>query len=278
MIKKLYLIINSFGKQLQRDNIGAYASSIAFFFLLSMFPILMIAFTILAISPLSEDVMLKILVDFTPAFLDQYIYRLFDTANQAYHAVLPVAIVLLLWSAGKGMWGMMMGLNTSYGITEKRNIIWVRILASFYSLIMLIVIIACFGMIVTGEKILHRIEGLFPDFSSVMKMLGNLRFIVVWLLLVLIFDLLFTVIPNIRLKFRLQLPGAVFAATGWAVISLGFSIYVQYSGGASLYGSLSTLILVMIWIYTCMYIFLIGANMNRYFKSVIENVLNKPKE
>jgi len=278
MLKRLYLIFYSFSKQLQRDNIGAYASSISFFFLLSMIPLLLIGCMILGRSPITEDEVLFLMRNYSPDFLDGFIDKLIPQMYETSSTVLPIAIITMLWSAGKGMWGMMMGLNTANEVKEGRNVLLVRIQASFYSMIMLIVLVGCMGMVLAGENILGKIELLFPNLSSTLQFLGNMRFFVVWGFLTIVFTLIYTVVPNKKLKLRYQVPGAVFSAIGWSVISLGFSIYMNYfSESVSLYGSLSTIIICMIWLYMIMYILLIGANLNRYFGSVIQMVLGPKK-
>jgi len=279
MFKRLYLIFYTFSKQLQRDNIGAYASSIAFFFLLSMIPLLLIACMIVTRSPITQDEVFALLRAYSPDFLDSYIDYVMPQIYENSLTVLPVAIITLLWSAGKGMWGLMMGLNTANDVKEGRNVILVRIIASFYSIIMMVVLVASMGMVLAGENILLKIEGIFPDITYALKVLGYMRFVVVWGVLTVVFSILYTVIPNIKLKLKYQIPGAAISAIGWSVVSFGFSIYMNYfSESMSFYGSLSTVIICMIWLYTIMYIFLIGANLNNYFRSVIKDVLSTSKK
>ena len=278
MFKKLYLIISTFGKQLQRDNIGAYASSIAFFFLLSIIPILSISGIILLHSPVTETEIVHILEEYSPDFLNIFIEDFVPQIYESSGAVLPIAIITLLWSGGKGIWGLMMGLNTANGVKENRNVILVRLIASFYSMIMIVVLITCMGMVILGEKVVGKLKAFLPNVASYLEMLGNLRFIVVWGLLTLLFVLLYTFVPNIKMKMRLQIPGAVFSAIGWSVLSWGFSVYLNYfAGRMSLYGSLTTIIITMFWLYGIMYILLVGANLNRYFKSVIEPFMKRKK-
>lgn len=278
MFKKLYLIISTFGKQLQRDNIGAYASSIAFFFLLSIIPILSISGIILLHSPVTETEIVHILEEYSPDFLNIFIEDFVPQIYESSGAVLPIAIITLLWSGGKGIWGLMMGLNTANGVKENRNVILVRLIASFYSMIMIVVLIICMGMVILGEKVVGKLKAFLPNVASYLEMLGNLRFIVVWGLLTLLFVLLYTFVPNIKMKMRLQIPGAVFSAIGWSVLSWGFSVYLNYfAGRMSLYGSLTTIIITMFWLYGIMYILLVGANLNRYFKSVIEPFMKRKK-
>ncbi|MBR3635392.1 MAG: YihY/virulence factor BrkB family protein [Lachnospiraceae bacterium] len=277
MIKRLYLIFYTFGKQLQRDNIGAYASSMAFFFLLSVVPILLIGTVILSYLPFTEEMVVSTIEQFTPGFIDNIIEDLVSQVYNQSQGILPIAIIVMLWSAGKGMWGMMMGLNTANEVTEDRNIVFVRIRASFYSVLMLIMLFMCFGMIIAGENFVGYIRRLAPKLAEYFGIIGNLRFLVVWGFLTLFFVLLYTFLPNKKLKLRYQIPGAAFSAIGWSVISWGYALYLDYSEGFSVYGSLSTPILLMIWMYVCMYILLIGANLNRYFGSVIKSAMS-PKE
>ena len=278
MIKRLYLIFYTFGKQLQRDNIGAYASSMAFFFLLSVVPILLIGTVILSYLPFTEEMVVSTLEQFTPGFIDDVIENLVSQVYNQSQGILPIAIIVMLWSAGKGMWGMMMGLNTANEVTEDRNIVFVRIRASFYSVLMLIMLIMCFGMIIAGENFVGYIRRLAPKLAEYFGIIGNLRFLVVWGFLTLFFALLYTFLPNKKLKIRFQIPGAAFSAIGWSVISWGYALYLDYYDGFSVYGSLSTPLLIMIWMYVCMYILLIGANLNRYFGSVIKSAMSRKEK
>lgn len=81
-------------------------------------------------------------------------------------------------------------------------------------------------------------------------------------ILVLSFDVIFTALPNKKLHLKHQLPGAILCAFAWYVFSFGLSIYVNYFHGFSMYGSLTTIALVMLWLYICMYILMISAEFN----------------
>ncbi len=75
--------------------------------------------------------------------------------------------------------------------------------------------------------------------------------------------MLYRYLPNRRGRFRDQLPGAMFAAVGWMVISWVFSIYLDvFKGFSNMYGSLTTIVLIMLWMYFCMYCILLGGEMN----------------
>ena len=64
-------------------------------------------------------------------------------------------------------------------------------------------------------------------------------------------------------RLRQQFPGAVLASLGWTVVTFGFSIYVTYFNGFSMYGSLTTIVILLIWLYVCMSLVLVGAYINK---------------
>ena len=98
-----------------------------------------------------------------------------------------------------------------------------------------------------------------------MSLLIGIRVIVVMGLLIIFFALIFKMLPNRKASFKSQLPGAVLSAVSWYVFSFALSIYVEYFNGFSTYGSLATIVLVMLWLYFCMYILLLCAETNVVF-------------
>ena len=98
------------------------------------------------------------------------------------------------------------------------------------------------------------------------------------LLLILFFDVIFTALPNTKLTFKSQLPGATACAAAWYVFSFGLSIYVDYFNGFSMYGSLTTLVLIMLWMYFCMYILMLCAEFNVVFDEYIAGFIQQKKE
>ena len=108
-----------------------------------------------------------------------------------------------------------------------------------------------------------------PQLQPLVALLMHFRFLAIWALLTLLFIAIFAYVPNGRLKLREQIPGAAFTAVGWSVFSWGFSLYVDWTD-YSVYGSLSLIILVMLWLYFCMYIVMLGAYVNKFLKTEID--------
>ena len=79
-----------------------------------------------------------------------------------------------------------------------------------------------------------------------------------WGILTLVFMVIYAYVPNVKLKLTKQFPGALFTAISWNLFSWGFSAYIERFNDFGVYGSLSTIIVVMMWLYFCMYLLLVG--------------------
>ena len=93
--------------------------------------------------------------------------------------------------------------------------------------------------------------------------------------LTLFWDMVYKYLPNrtnlSKTTMKQQLPGAVFTSCGWLLISFIFSVYLDiFTGFSSMYGSLTTIILIMLWLYVCMYVILLGGELNALLEGLEE--------
>ena len=268
MVWKLYLIIRDFSAKMKKKDISTYAASNAFFFFLSVVPMLIMICTIIPYTPLTEENLVELVTDFLPDQIDPLAESLISEVYDKSAGILSVALIATVWSAAKGVMALMKGLNSVNGVEEKRNYFVLRIIASFYTVVMLIVVILSLFVMVFGDQLvtlaLHRI----PQLQRVVSFAMNFRFLFVWAVLSVLFAAVYAYVPDKKLAFREQIPGAVFSAVGWSIFSWVFSYYVTYGNSYGIYGSLSIIIIVLLWMYFCMYIILIGAYLNQYFESV----------
>lgn len=265
VIRKLYLNIKEFSTQMRRQNINAYAASIAFFFFLSVVPMLMLVCTIIPYTPLTQEDLVTAVTDLTPDMVDSLVVSLISDVYNRSAGILSIAAIATVWSAAKGVMALMQGLNAINGVEDTRNYFVIRVIASFYTVVMLVVVILSLFLMVFGNQLvtlaLHRI----PRLETVVSFFMNFRFVLVWAILTILFAAIYAYVPDLKLKFKAQIPGAVFSAVVWSVFSWGFSLYLTYGNSYGIYGSLSIIIIVLLWMYFCMYIIMIGAYLNRYF-------------
>ncbi|MDD3368585.1 MAG: YihY/virulence factor BrkB family protein [Lachnospiraceae bacterium] len=268
MTRKLYWIARDFAKDMSQKNISAFAASTAFFIFLSIVPMLILICTIIPYTPLTENMILAFSSNMLPDVFDPYMEGIIRDVYGSSAGVLTISAIATLWAAGRGMLALIRGLNRVNEVEENRNYFQLRIMSSFYTLILLLSLSVTLILGVFGRAILRLVERDFPLMGDFVGWMMPLRFVVSWCILLLVFMLIYTYIPNQKKRFIAQFPGAVFSAVVWSVFSFAFSIYVDRFNGYSTYGSLATIVIMMFWLYACLYIVLIGAHINRYFAPI----------
>lgn len=177
------------------------------------------------------------------------------------------------WSAGKGFMGLIQGMNMIYNVEERRNYIILRLQSALYTVVFVVAIILSLVVLVFGNSLHKMAMEYIPILTYVTGIILRLKGMVSIAILAALFMLLYRFVPNRKVRIIRQAPGAAFSAVCWYVFSIVFSLYVEYSPGlANMYGSLTTIVLVMLWLYFCMYIILIGAEINSYFEDQFRRV------
>lgn len=265
---KLIKIGIHFGNKMSEKNISAYAASTAFFIFLSLVPMLMVICTMIPYTPLTEENLTRAITEVTPNQIDSMVTQLIHDVYRRASSILPLAALVMIWTAAKGLMALMSGLNAVNGVQERRNYFVVRFIAAVYTVVMLIATVISLVIMVLGSKLVDVVLAKVPQLEVLFSLVVNLRFIFSWIVLTLLFAAIYTYVPSKKLRFREQIPGASFTAVVWSIFSWGFSIYLNLSGSFSIYGSLSLIIIAMIWMYFCMYIILVGAYLNCFFNPV----------
>ncbi len=268
MFRKIYIIAKDFSKQMSNQNINAFSSSTAFFLFLSLVPMLILICTLIPFTPLTEENLIMAIMEATPDVMNSLVVGIISDVYAKSAGVMSVAAVVTLWSAGKGVLALMRGLNAVNGTEEERNYFVIRMIASFYTIIMIFMVLISLLFMVFGNVFYDMLVTYIPHITELVSFLIHFRFLATWLVLTIFFTAIYAYVPSKKLKFREQIPGAIFTAVAWNIFSWGFSIYVKYSNVSSTYGSLSIIIIIMLWLYICRYIVMIGAHLNKYFKPV----------
>jgi len=247
------------------DMVGM-AAQLAFFFLLSFFPLVIFLVTLLPYLNLKQEQIFEFLKGITPP--DVYILVediLREVLSNYNGGLLSIGILGTIWSASRGVNALTRTLNRAYDVESKsgvKNRLW-----------SLLFTIALVGAVI--------IALIFPVFG---QQIGNLLFsyiglegtsvetfwtFILWSTpLLLIFSVLwimYWVIPNIshRLKYIKVTPGAVIATLGWLILTYGFSFYIQNFGNFGMtYGSIGGVIILMLWLYFLGMVIIFGGLVN----------------
>lgn len=266
----LFSLMRNFSRNMQKKNIVSYASSTAFFLIVSLIPLLIMITSVLPYTPITEADMVRAFTKITPSFTDETIISFINEAYGRSDAVFSISALVTLWTGSLGMLALMRGLNCIYDVEELRNVIYLRILAAFYTVAMIAIVLMMLLLMVFGNRIEAFIIGYYPPIGVIVSFLLGFRFILIIGIAIFLFALMYTYIPSARLRYVYQLPGAVFSAIVWYAFSWIFSMYVNSTDSYSLYGSLATPVIMMFWLYFCIYIFLIGAFINKFFHPAVK--------
>jgi len=269
-MKKLITIIRGFAKQMSEDNINAYASSCAFFVFLSLVPAFILILSILPYTPIDFNLILEFLKREMPAGTYDLAYKVISEIQGRSVGTLSLAAITTLWSAGKGVNSLITGFNAIDKYKDRRNAIVLRAISCLYTLVFLASILLLLLLVVYGNVAGELIASHFPEASRFLDKLVAFKGLISITLMVFIFVICYAVLPYKKHKMSEQIPGAIFSALVWTGFSYVFSFYVNHFNAFSMYGSLTTIIILLFWLYTCMYILLIGANLNRYFSPIIK--------
>ncbi len=251
------------------DEITVYAAQASFFIVIAFFPFIMLLLTLIQMIPaVNKSDLLTIMVRITPDLLNSLVIGIIDDLYvKSPGTILSITAILALWSSARGMMGIERGLNRIYGTVKKRSYIVRRLVCSFYTLIFMVVCVLSLILLVFGTSIQKLIIHWIPILGAITRHLISFRSLLSFTIFLTCFVGLYTIVPKKKQKPQRQLPGAVFTAVGWLVFSYTFSLYfANFSNFSYMYGSLTAIVLFMLWVYFSICILFIGAEINYFLE------------
>ncbi len=264
MIKDVAKVLYSFGKRCSDDHMGAYAATCAYFLIISFVPFFMIFIALSRTFNADTAALTDAVIAVIPGGLKDYVRTIITEVNQKNYGYVPVSVMILLWSAAKVFHALTNGLNVIGQVKETRGWFYLRFRSMFYVVLLLSGVAGLIWVSMFSQGIRDRIAELYPRINEIVEFIISFQVIFSYLGLILIFLFVYKFLPNCRYTFRSQLPGALIVTTVWMFVSYLISLYYNHNANfVTIYGSLTGLILSMIWIYFCLYFVLIGAELNR---------------
>ncbi len=262
-----------FLRKVSASRISAYSAQTAYFMFLSLIPLIMLLLSLLQLFGDTGEAITKTISEVMPGVLGEFINDFIEeilSEGRLTHTIISAA--LLLWSASRGVHAIMGGLNSVYEIKETRKYLWVRFLSIIYTLAFIVIVCGVLLIMVFGDSLINLANSFFPNLKGLVYIISSLRFILGFIILVLFFSIIYKSMPCKKMKILDQIPGAVISGAGWVSFSILFSFYVDnFSNYANVYGSLTAIIVLMLWLYICMYIMFIGAEINCILSSKVNN-------
>lgn len=284
LIKKIISLYNRIAEKYEpiiskiiHDNVFAIAGQSAFFIVLSTVPLSIFIVSLMQNLHIPVDYIEKALQS---VFSEKVVREVSTLLNSAYESAVGISLVSLvitLWSAAQGIHAITNGLNRIYNAYENRNWLFLRIRAMFYTIALFVIILVSLLIIVLGSSLHDFLSPYLALLPDIVGIIYALRYVIIFLFLMFLFASIYRNLPNIsraahkEYGLKYQLPGAFLCTLSWYALSFGISIYVGDFNGFSIYGGLTRLAVIMIWVYFCMVCLMICGEINYVYHENIKN-------
>ena len=261
--------IRDFWHYVSVSHTKAYAAQSAFFLILGMIPCVLLLLAAIQYTPITKtDIVVAMMRVIPEEIMQRFFIGIIDEVYNQSLTMIPLTAFIAIWSSGKGVLAINTGLNWAYKCEETRNYIILRLRASLYMIGFIVIITFGMALPLFGNKIAIFLNHYFPVLEGIIEFILGMKMVMSFVIMFIFAMLVYRFLPNNKNKWRNQIPGAIFASIAWIVISGVFSIYMTLSPNFNgLYGSMAAIVMVMLWMYFCMYAILIGGHINAFMSN-----------
>ncbi|MGN0174317.1 MAG: YihY/virulence factor BrkB family protein [Acutalibacteraceae bacterium] len=256
-----------FSKEIEDHHIFAYASQASFFVVISAFPFLMILLNILqAVMPVPKEYFQSFIAEFLPYQIQELANKLVDDFyGKVNISLVSVTTIFLIWSSSRGVKAITYGLRIVFNTKEDQGIIKLTLWSLVYTVLFMVSIIVSIAVLLFGSHLFDMLGNYIPPIKTLLSLIFNLRYVVLHVFLTLVFMGAYKFLGKTKIKFRKQFIGAALSAAFWLIFSYFYSLYIEnFSKMSYIYGSLTAVIFLMLWLWFCMISLLIGAQVNSW--------------
>ena len=267
MIEKLNKLVDN----MNNDHISESSAQCAYYTILSFIPFLILLITLIQYTGIEPKTLLDAISKIIPSSMNEMVLNIVQEVYSKSIGTISISIIFTIWSAGRGLYALTKGLQKVYNTDDKENAsyLYLRVKAIIETILFIILIVIGLTGLVFGDTLRDTIlqyMGKFEKLNTIYMIGTEVGFL---FMTFLVFLLLYKFMPKHKVSFKSQFWGALFGAIALNVISFVFSKYLFIFKGFSLtYGSLTTLMLIMMWTYSCFYTVFLGAEFNKWVNRV----------
>ena len=275
----LYDVAIFFVKGLQEGAITTRASSLAFNFFLAFFPSIIVFFTLIPYIPIIgfQETLMEILSNILPPSTNNATFNtLDDIINNQRGGLLSIGFILALYFSTNGMSSLIQAFNSSYHIRENESIIKHQLLSILLTVVISALVFLTIILIIFGKTTITYLVDFQLISQNKIVFLNIAKWIVLIFMLFIGITTIFNIGPAIKSKIKIFSPGAILATLFIILTSIVFSYYIDnFSQYNKIYGSIGTLIIILLWIYFNAIFLLIGFELNASILNAKKNLTNK---
>ena len=263
-IKRLIQKAIKFQQGVTQCNISWFAAACAFYTFFSLFPIVILVISILPYTSLTQDLIFSLLSDYLPTSMETLIHMIVSDVYTTSVARLSFSILATVWSSAKAFSALMRGMESIFQKPVYTPYFKRRSMAMLYTVMFIFSTLLTLSISFFTQQVTEAIVLRWPSSASVFDFLTHFRFVILIVVLTAVFMVIYKAVPGVPVKFRRQLPGALFAAVAWVLFAKIFPLFISWTSSYGTYGVLGTILVALLWMYYSMHIVLLGAYVNRY--------------
>jgi membrane protein len=273
--KRSWLFLIRLQRELGYDDVMGMAAQIAFYAMLGLFPFMIFIFSIIrqfAAFQELEPKLLESLAEQMPSEAAQYVTNIvMDLVPSTNQGLMSFGLLASLWGASMAIGALITTINRAYNIRPRRNMVQQKILAIFLTLALSGLWLVAMAIILFGPQLTQQVLQWIGVVSETNTFWTSVRLPIAFLLNLAAISILYYVAPEARQKFRWILPGAVTSTVLWFGASQVFREFLANFGQYNkTYGSLATVVILMVWLWISGLLFLLGAEINALMKRTEE--------
>ena len=265
------LTIKKFVKEmyyrLMYDEISLLSAILTYYFILSLFPMLIVALALTPYFKIDQQFLLEKIQNFAPGDLGNYLFDMIsEVLNNKNNTIITVGIVFTLWSASSGIYGIIIAFNNAFRVRDGRIWIVTKLISIVFTVLFLVGMFVVLALVVFGKQLTYLLFHKFNLDEGFYNLWSVLNYSFPILFTFIVFVFLYIMGPNLKLKAISILPGSIFATVSWTLVSRLFGYYIDhFSSYIKTYGTIGAFMAFIIWLYITGYILIIGAEINAIF-------------
>lgn len=262
--EKLMRLIESVQIHVKETEIGDRSVVVAYYLLLSFFPLLIVIGNLLPYLSVTPETVLPYVREIIPKEIYEFLKPAIESllSNNS-GGLLSISVLAAIWSSSKGVNALQTALNRAYGVEDRGNFVISRIVSVGMVGVLLMAVIAIALFFSVGQLIMDSLQPLLNFSTTYIDIFTRLRWPVTLLGLLIILSAIYMVIPNARIRLKYTLPGTIFATLGWMVLAQGFGLYAStFARSISGYQIIGSFIVLMLWLNFAATIVIFGGIIN----------------
>lgn len=264
--KEKYKTIQKLFTNMKKDHVSECSAECSYYTILSFIPFVILVLTLIQYTNIAPQTLFEAISKLIPSSMNEMVLGIVQEVYSKSIGTISISIIFTIWAAGKGLFALTKGLQFVYHVDseEKASYIYLRVKAIIETIIFIILIVLGLVALVFGHSIREFMQaqlGWMKNYNIWASMLTKIVFIATTFM---VFISIYKFVPKNKVTFKSQIYGALFGAIALNLVSFVFSKYLYIFKGFSVtYGSLTTLMLIMMWTYSCFYTVFLGAELNK---------------